>query len=684
MPRLTLALLFAAAVAVGGLPEGPVALAHPPGKDGLHEHAPESPPGAIFTTRPNAGQEIVPPKEEGAFQFVIYGDRTGGQPEGIEVLKQAVKDTNLLDPDLVMTVGDLVQGYNQTPQWKVQMTEYRGVMSRLNMPWFPVAGNHDVYWRGPGEPPPGEHEPQYERHFGPLWYSFEHKNCGFLVLYSDEGDPVTGEKTFSKGSAQTMSDEQLAFVRQALKQLKDCQHVFVFLHHPRWIGRGYADGNWDTVHKTLAAAGNVRAVFAGHIHRLRYDGIKDGIAYHALATTGGANPGELPTLGWLHHLHVVTVRDPDVKPTPQNHAGVTVAMLPVGAVVDPRQYTPERLAALDAVRAAPLDRVSEPVTLGEEDVRGEYVTAFTNPADRPIDLTLAPIGADAGWRFLPDHAHATIAPGATQEFAFAYALRGDRLPESLPQLVLDADLLDGDARVPLPTRTLPLDVELGGLSDEFFANVPDRGVRLNGRSAIRVDSDAYRLPPDSPFTLECTLTPDAAAVAGNCAVVAKTENSEFGLYLNDGVPRFDVHLAAPNAGAGRYVSVVSPLKLEADKTYRLAGVWDGSEVRLYVDGLPVGSKPGKGERTPNALPLYLGADPNRNGVPTRFFSGALNDVRLSKTARYAERFEPPDTLLPDDATVWLLPLDRRVGPFFPGQGTEGLVGRAVGNVQFAD
>jgi len=59
-------------------------------------------------------------------------------------------------------------------------------------------------------------------------------------------------------------------------------------------------------------------------------------------------------------------------------------------------------------------------------------------------------------------------------------------------------------------------------------------------------------------------------------------------------------------------------------------------------------------------------------------------VRLSKTARYAERFEPHDTLLPDDATVWLLPLDRRVGPFFPGQGTEGLVGRAVGNVQFAD
>jgi hypothetical protein len=105
----------------------------------------------VFTTRPNARQELVPlPKEEGVFHFVIYGDRTGGPPEGIHILEQAVRDTNLLDPDFVMTVGDLVQGYNATLEWTVQMREYRKVMSKLNMRWFPVPGNHDVTWRGPG------------------------------------------------------------------------------------------------------------------------------------------------------------------------------------------------------------------------------------------------------------------------------------------------------------------------------------------------------------------------------------------------------------------------------------------------------------------------------------------------------------------------------------------------------
>ena len=83
--------------------------------DHSHEHDREN-DDRFLTTR--SSLQVLPlTKQDDVFHFVIYGDRTGGVPAGLKVLEQAVKDTNLLDPDLVMTVGDLIQGYNDTPEW---------------------------------------------------------------------------------------------------------------------------------------------------------------------------------------------------------------------------------------------------------------------------------------------------------------------------------------------------------------------------------------------------------------------------------------------------------------------------------------------------------------------------------------------------------------------------------------
>ncbi len=68
--------------------------------------------------------------------------------------------------------------------------------------------------------------------------------------------------------------------------------------------------------------------------------------------------------------------------------------------------------------------------------------------------------------------------------------------------------------------------------------------------------------------------------------------------------------------------------LALNEEYHLAGVWDGEEARLYVNGVLAGRAAGEGPRQRNGLPLVIGGDADASGAATRLFSGEINDVRL--------------------------------------------------------
>lgn len=604
---------------------------------------------------------VLPPPKTGddVFHFVVYGDRTGGVPEGLKVLEQAVKDTNLLDPDLVMTVGDLIQGYNESPEWLQEMREYKAIADKLNMKWYPVAGNHDVYWRGDGPAPPGHHEANYEKHFGPLWYSFRHKNAGFITLYSDEGDPATNLKAFNVGKLQNMSDEQLAFLDQALLDLKDADHIFLFLHHPRWIGRGYSGSNWPVIEKKLVDAGNVSAVFAGHIHHLRYDGPRQGIEYYTLATTGGHLSADIPDAGYLHHLNMVTVRKDRI----------TVSALPIGSVIDPKQFTPEFLAEVDEARKIRPRQTSDALIISADGMcRGNVSYLVDNPTQHDVSVTFMdePQSLRDQWITTLDHRHFDIPAGSSH--AVTFDIRRDVSAgdiKTVPSVKMEIEAKTSTARIRLPNIVTQIELMPGQVPADYFQGTTPRClVSRNESGAVRVDSDTIALP-DGPMTLEAWVRP--IDLNGFRAIIAKTESSEFSFFSDEGVPQFSIHLD------GRYVRALATDKMKVDQWTHLAGVYDGESVSLFVDG-------GLAQRTEirrkrvdgnaitvkqkrNDLPLFLGGDPDPRGNPTRGFPCHLDEVRLSQVARYADAFSPADRHVPDDDTVLLFHFDRAVGPF---------------------
>ena len=640
---------FLAAVAAL-LGAGTTAVAHPDHRAATQPAVLGVVDGDRFTTdRPDA-RALPVPEEKDAFSFVVYGDRTGGPDEGVKILADAVRDTNLLRPDLVMTVGDLVQGYNETPLWGEQAAEFKGIMDGLACPWFPVAGNHDVYWRDKNNSgdkrPAGENEHQYELDFGPLWYAFKHKKSYFIVLYSDEGNPETGEKTFHKTESQKMSPEQFAWLDKTLKRAEGAEHVFVFLHHPRWFknttGAEYGD-DWDRVHRRLVEAGNVSAVFAGHIHFMTYGGDRDGIEYFSLATVGGEQSGEVPRAGFLHHYNVVTVRKD----------GIGMTAIPVGAALDPRSLT------LDVVRSAQRlatlkPDVSPRVVLDADGAAESTVTVtLTNPTEYAADFTLTPKSRDSNWLFAPDHDHAHLAAGETKSFDFAVRRLAGPADESmdLAGVSVEAEMIADTARIPIPPARTSIPTDTHKIREK---NLFNRALVLDGESGhLSIPSAELPLAADSPMTLEAWMKADD--FGDRVGLVNKTQGSDYGLFVSKGVPAFMAFL-----GDG-YVTAKGE-RLAPGRWYHVAGVYDGREVRLYVDGKLVSTTVGHGKRKTNDLPLIVGGDPGGTGHAGSLFHGQIDAVRLSKVARYVgDAFEPNRRPKGDDDTLLLLNLDEQLG-----------------------
>ena len=218
------------------------------------------------------------------FRFAIVSDRTG--THRANVFAQAVAKLNLMQPEFVITVGDLIEGTDKVASLIEQWNEVDGLIAKLQMPFFYVAGNHDVGTKGSAA--------FWDQKFGRRHYHFVYRDVLFLMLNAD--DPP--------GSIGNLSKEQIAFAEKTLKDNAKVRWTIVFVHRPLWTANDGAKNGWREVE--LALKGRSYTVFCGHLHHYRKF-VRQGMNYYQLATTGGGSRMRGIDVGEFDHFTWVTM-----------------------------------------------------------------------------------------------------------------------------------------------------------------------------------------------------------------------------------------------------------------------------------------------------------------------------------------------------------------------------------------
>lgn len=259
------------------------------------------------------------------FQFAIIGDRTGGaNAQGTFDL--AMEQLNLLQPEFVINVGDMIEGYSDDKgELNAEWDEVDAMLNKLDMPFVRVPGNHDIA-------NDFAQEVWLERH-GATYYYFVYNNALFIVLNSEdppreapEGmkeklevynklqteDPAKAQAMLAEfmsdeavvaalGKNVEFDDTQVAFVENTLSQNTDVRWTFLFLHEPAWEN---PSESFKAIQQLVKDRGHT--FFGGHLHYYDYDEI-DGHEHITMGPAGASFHHEGP--GNVDHIMWVTMTD---------------------------------------------------------------------------------------------------------------------------------------------------------------------------------------------------------------------------------------------------------------------------------------------------------------------------------------------------------------------------------------
>jgi len=321
------------------------------------------------------------------FQFAIVTDRTGGHRAG--VFMDAVNKLNLLQPEFVVSVGDMIEGYTRDEERIYrEWDEFNGFIEQLQMPFFYVPGNHDYINDVMAR--------IWVEKFGPSYYHFVYRDVLFLCLNSEEATRGSNMGGIEKA--------QYEYIKNALEKNPEVKWTLVFMHQPLWIldNTNY----WKDIEQLLK--GREHTVFAGHHHHyVKYT--RNNSKYIMLATTGGTSQLRGPNFGEFDHVVWVTM----------TKEGPVIANLLLEGIWHENVVTEELNEMIGAQRI-----IIEPVFVENRFREGDFKIKIINDANYPM-WTVLRFGTSKHLNPQIVEYQYTIPPNSIEQVAVNLSLRSN-------------------------------------------------------------------------------------------------------------------------------------------------------------------------------------------------------------------------------------------------------------------
>ena len=262
-------------------------------------HKPEGSPEAKYPGVKPSGKlpghidfGLIPQQENEEYTAIIFGDP---QPRNLEELRyfeeSVIKDIDKnKDIAFGISLGDLV--WNNLNLFE----PYKKIISKLDIPWYDVMGNHDMNLDAKKDEYSDE---TFEAHFGPSTYSYNYGKTHVLIL----DDILFPDPRDSKGYWGGFSKKQLKFIENDLKLVPKDYLVILNFHIPisEPDGDSFRNEDREKLFYLLKDFPNTLSISAHtHIQRQDFFNAEDGWKgesthhhFNAGTTSGDWNSGKL-------------------------------------------------------------------------------------------------------------------------------------------------------------------------------------------------------------------------------------------------------------------------------------------------------------------------------------------------------------------------------------------------------